>query len=61
MAMTRSNENFTSVEVSGSPLENFRLGLSVHVHVLKSLDDVHDEAASGTFFSVLGSSRTSVW
>ena len=58
---TRSKENFTSVAVSGSPFENFRPGLSLQVQVLKSAEGSQDSAASGTFFSVVGSTLSSVW
>jgi hypothetical protein len=59
--MTRSKENFTSAEVSVSPLENFCPGLSVQVQTLNFCDGLQLCAASGTFFSVAGSTRSSVW
>src|SRR5437764_10889791 len=59
--MTRSNENFTSCDVSGSPLENFKPGFSLQVQVFRSFDGSHEVAASGTVFSVFGSSLRRVW
>src|SRR5688500_5311759 len=43
----RSSENFTSSAVSGSPLENFRSGLSLQTYVLSS-DQSQLSAASGS-------------
>src|SRR4051812_9702046 len=59
--MTLSKENLTSALVSGSPLENFRPGLSLQVHTLKSGEDVQPLAASGTGFCVFSSTRRRVW
>ena len=54
----RSNEAFTSAEVTCAPSENFALGLSLKVSVRPSAENSQLSAIAGTTLR-LGSSRTS--
>ena len=56
----RSSENLTSSAVSGSPLENFRSGLSLQTYVLGSLNSQLSAASGSGLFCPAGTD-SSVW
>src|SRR5262245_8545427 len=51
---SRSNENFTSSDVSGSPLENFSPSLSVQLYVFGSLNSQLSAASGSGLFPPAG-------
>src|SRR3954454_18889938 len=53
----RSSENLTSSDVSGSPLENFRPGLSLQTYVFGSLNSQLSAASGSGLFPPAGIDR----